>query len=268
MRIGNPAVPSWARSSITLMMLSVATTTCVFAQFPGPPPGPPPAPRASAPVDLTGYWVSLVTEDWRARMTTPAKGDFESIPLNGEGRKIAGEWDPVKDEATGSQCKGFGAGGVMRLPGRLHISWQDDDTLKLETDAGTQTRILHFGTPQGHEGGWQGVSIATWDVPGTPMTAGGFSLGGPGGPEKGGALKVLTTGMKAGYLRRNGIPYSENAVITEYYDRFDIPGGDSLLVVSTEIVDPKYLAAPYWTSTHFKKQSDGAGWSPSSCSTR
>src|SRR6516164_1815309 len=59
--------------------------------------------KAGAPVDLTGYWVSLVTEDWRYRMVTPPKGDYPSIPLNAEGRRVADAWDPAKDEAAGLQ---------------------------------------------------------------------------------------------------------------------------------------------------------------------
>ena len=73
---------------------------------------------------------------------------------------------------------------------------------------------------------------------------------------RGGSLKVVTTRMKAGYLRKNGVPYSADAVITEYLDRFEVPGGDSLLVVSTEVVDPTYLAQPFWTTAHFKKLND------------
>jgi hypothetical protein len=255
-----------AKGAARLMLLSAAAAI-VSAQF-GPPPGPPALPRAAAPVDLTGYWVSLVTEDWRSRMTLPPKGDAESVPLNPEGRKAAQAWDPAKDESSGQQCKAYGAGGIVRQPGRIHITWQDDNTLKAEFDAGTQTRIFHFGAPQGQGGDWQGVSIASWDVPGTIMTRGSFGLGAGGGPDRGGALKVVTTKIKAGYLRKNGIPYSENAVITEYYDRFDLPNGDSLLLVSTEVNDPMYLAAPFWTSTHFKKQNDSAGWNPSSCSVK
>lgn len=126
------------------LILILATAVIAAAQF-GPPPGPPPPPRAGAPVDLTGYWVSLVTEDWRQRMTSAPKGDMESIPLNAEGRKAALAWDPAKDEAAGEKCRAYGAGGIVRLPGRIHITWQDDNTLKAEFDAGTQTRILHFG---------------------------------------------------------------------------------------------------------------------------
>jgi hypothetical protein len=215
-------------------------------------------------VDLTGYWVSLVTEDWRYRMATPPKGDFASVPLNPEGQRVANEWDPARDEASGNQCKAYGAGGLMRIPGRLHITWQDDSTLKVEADAGTQTRLFHFGAPQGQGGDWQGVSTASWDRSLSPL---GFQFfGAP--PSSGGSLAAVTTKLKPGYLRKNGVPYSANAVITEYWDRLDVPQGDSLLVVSAEVVDPTYLAQPFWTSTHFKKQSDASGWNPTPCSAR
>jgi hypothetical protein len=244
------------------------TAIVIAAAQPPAAPGPPPAPRAAAPIDVTGYWVSLVTEDWRQRMTLPPKGDAESVPLNAEGKKAAQSWDPAKDEAENNQCKSYGAGGIVRRPGRLHITWLDDHTLKVEFDAGTQTRLLHFSSAQGDGGDWQGVSIANWDIPGTNMTRGGFSLGGPGSMDRGGSLKVVTTKMKAGYLRKNGIPYSDNASLTEYFDRFNLPNGAALLLVTSELTDPMYLTAPYWTSTHFKKQDGAAGWNPTPCSSR
>ncbi len=243
-----------------LAILVLATGANVYGQ--APPPQPLASPKAAAPIDLTGYWVSLVTEDWRYRMLTPPKGDFISVPLNPAGRKAAGEWDPSKDEAAGEQCRAYGAGGLMRIPGRLHITWQDDNTLKLEADAGTQTRMFYFAAPQSQGGDWQGVSVASWDRSASPL---GLP---PGPPPNRGSLKVVTTKMKTGYLRKNGIPYSANAVMTEYYDRFDVPGGDSLLVISTEITDPANLSQPYWTSTHFKKQNDASGWNPTPCSAR
>jgi hypothetical protein len=85
-------------------------------------------PRAAALFDITGYWVSLVTEDWRYRQFTPAKGDYVSVPVNPEGKKVADSWDAAKDEAAGEQCKAYGAAGLMRMPTRLHITWQDDNT--------------------------------------------------------------------------------------------------------------------------------------------
>src|SRR5262245_30458391 len=109
---------------------------------------PPRTARAGAPLDLTGYWVAQITGDWRFRMVTPLKGDFTALPLNQAARTIANAWDPAKDEAAGEQCKAYGAAGLMRIPTRLHFTWQDDQTLKMEADAGTQTRIFNFGPPQ------------------------------------------------------------------------------------------------------------------------
>jgi|SRR5215831_178231 len=231
----------------------------------GGPPQPPPTPRAQAAFDITGYWVSLVNEDWRYRMATPSKGDYAGVPLNGPGRQAADAWDPAKDEAAGESCRAYGAAAVMRQPGRLHIEWTGDDAISVETDAGTQTRALAFRSPRVTAGSWQGVSVASWDRGDSPMARGGFF---PGAVARGGSLRVVTTNMKAGYLRKNGVPYSADAVMTEYFDRFDLPNGDALLVVSTELVDPAYLVSPFWTSTHFKKQPDAAGWSPRPCSAR
>jgi hypothetical protein len=248
-------------------LLLLVTAMNVLGQGPGQAPAQPAhvTAKAAAPVDLTGYWVSLITEDWRYRMANPPKGDYAAVPLNAEGRKVADSWDPVKDEGAGVPCKIYGAAGLMRLPERLHITWQDDETLKLETDAGSQTRLFSFTSPGGHPEDWQGVSIVSWDRAVSTM---GFALGLGANSVIGGSLKVVTTKMKPGYLRKNGVPYSADAVLTEFFDRFDVPNSESLLVVSTEVVDPMYLARPFWTSTHFKKQNDAAGWSPSTCSAK
>src|SRR5438477_11902408 len=139
---GRPA-PLVAAAVALLCALPVS----IFAQGGrGGPPAPPLTPKANAPEDITGYWVSIVTEDWRFRMVTPAKGDYASVPLNPEGRKVADTWDPAKDEAAGEQCKSYGAPAIMRVPGRLHITWSDESTIQIETDAGKQSRTFHFGT--------------------------------------------------------------------------------------------------------------------------
>ncbi len=224
--------------------------------------GAPPAPgKASAPVDLTGYWVSIVTEDWRWRMLTPQKGDFASIPTTPEGVRVGNLWDPDKDEAAGEQCKSYGAPAIMRVPGRVHISWDNDTTLKIEMDSGQQTRLFHFGEyqPPAVPATWQGNSMATWET-------GGRGRGGQA--PAGGALKVVTTGARQGYLRKNGYPYSEKAVLTEYYDRTNESDGTSWLIVTTIVNDPVYLNPDFVTSTHFRKQADQTGWNPQPCTAK
>ena len=225
-------------------------------------PAAPTTAKASAPIDLTGYWVSLVTEDWRWRMVTPAKGDYPSIPLNDAGKRVADAWDPAKDEADGNQCKSYGAGNIMRQPGRLHITWENDNTLKVDIDAGTQTRLFHFGDflPPAGEPAWQGNSLAQWEL------AGGGR--GRGGESRSGDLKVVTTRMRPGYLQKNGVPYSGNAVVTEYLHRANEANGDSLLIVTTIIGDPQYLTGQFARSTHFKKLPDATGWDPKPCTAR
>ncbi len=219
--------------------------------------GPAAAPRQAAPIDMTGYWVSVVTEDWKFRMVTPPKGNYAGVPLNAAGRKVADTWDPAKDEAAGNQCRSYGAAGLMRVPGRLHITWENDTTLRIDTDAGTQTRLFHFSGEPDAAPSLQGFSLAEWE----PATTGR-------GQPRAGDLKVVTTHLLPGYLRKNGVPYSANTVLTEYYDRITAPNGDDWLVVSTEVKDPEYLSSPFITSTHFKKQADAKGWSPEACSAR
>jgi hypothetical protein len=243
----------------TLRRAAPLFLAAVYAAAQTPPPAQ--TPKAAAPVDLTGYWVSVVTEDWRYRMITPAKGDYASVPLNDAGRKAADTWDPAKDEAAGEQCRSYGAAALMRVPGRVHITWENDNTLRIDTDAGTQTRMLRFGAaqPPAGEPQLQGSSAAQWEL------AGGR---GRGAPPTGGSLKVLTTRLKPGYLRKNGVPYSGNTVLTEYYSRTNEPNGDSWLIVTTIVEDPQYLNQPFVTSTHFKKQADASGWNPSPCTSR
>jgi hypothetical protein len=220
----------------------------------------PVAAKTAAPVDLTGYWVSLVTEDWRWRMVTPAKGDYPSIPLNIEGKRVADAWDPAKDEAAGEQCKSYGAGNIIRQPGRLHITWADDNTMKVEFDTGTQTRLFHFADFKSGTPDFQGDSVAQWE----------FAGGGRGGrgQARGGDLKVVTTHMRPGYLQKNGVPYSANAVITEYFHRADEADGSSLLIVTTMVEDRQYLTGQFIRSTHFKRLPDATGWNPQPCTAR
>src|SRR4051812_48128197 len=240
----------------------LSTSANVFAQGRGGRGAAPPPPKIGkegALIDLTGYWEALVTRDWRYRMFTPAKGDYQGLPLNPAGRAAADMWDPAKDQAAGEQCRAYGAPNVLRMPGMIHITWQDDLTLKLETDAGTQTRLFYFGAPQAQGGDWQGVSQASWES---------FAPVGRSPAAITGALKVVTTKMKPGYIRKNGAPYSANAVLTEFFDRVTEPNGASHLIVTATLDDPMYLAQPYLTSTPFVKHADAAGWNPSPCAAK
>lgn len=230
-------------------------------------------------MDLTGYWVSVITEDWRFRMVTPPKGDYPGVPLNPEGRKLADQWDPAKDISAGEQCRAFGAPGVMRMPVRLHVTWQDETTLKMEADNGNQVRLFHFDKAAAPpaQPSWQGFSIAEWENvqqgQGLPPAGGGGGAGGvggfgasvPSGAPLSGSLKVITTKLRPGYLRRNGVPYSGNSLLTEFFDRSAGPNGDSWLILTSIFEDPHYLQQPFVLSTHFKQEPDGSKFTPRPC---
>jgi hypothetical protein len=241
--------------------------------------------RASAPIDLAGYWTSVISEDWHTRELTALKGDFGTgtrglvalpggrgvgdggnpatlgnIPYNPTGGNAAMQWDPAKDEAAGDVCKAYGAPGVMRQPTHVRISWLNDNTLKLETDAGTQTRLFHFGQavqPPGQAPDGQGYSVASWRT-----------QGGRPGYERGGSLKVVTSNLKAGYYWKNGMPYTGNARLTEYFRVHDLPESGQWIVLSSMVEDPQYLNQPYIVTYHFKKLANATLWKPSPCSAR
>jgi hypothetical protein len=254
-----------ARIVVSAVAALLAAT--VFAQPPGPrPAGPPPSPRDSAPIDLTGQWVSIVNEDWRWRMVTPPKGDYASVlTLNAAGRAVADAWDPSQD----GSCKVYGAAGLLRMPTRLRIRWQSDSVLEIETDAGRQTRRFGFAAPgapepPAAEPSLQGTSVAQWNR--TLPRAGAMGFAGPGGaPREGGSLQVTTRNLLPGWLRRNGVPYSERTELTEFFDWFQAPNGDEWLVATTIVQDPVYHFERYITSSHFRRETDDSRWSPSAC---
>jgi hypothetical protein len=251
--------PDTACGLILLALAMVAATPDVaLGQGRGAGPG---TPRTGALIDLTGQWVSVITEDWRWRMITPPKGDTASVPLNPAGRKLADAWDLEADRASGNLCKAFGPPGLIRQPGRLRIRWESDSALLLEFDAGTQTRRLHFGgTGQPGARTLQGHSEARWFR--QPQNRGIF---GRGGPARGGSLEVVTTNLTAGYLRPNGVPYSEHAVVKEFFDSFTLSDEGTWLIVTTVVADPRYLTQEFVLSSQFKKESNTSKWSPRPC---
>jgi hypothetical protein len=228
------------------LALVLAAVVPVAAQFGPPPPEPPGTPKQKQRLDITGNWVSVVNEDWRFRMITPPKGDTVNVPLNPAGKKIADAWDAAKDEAAADKCKAYGAPNLMRIPSRFHITWADDSTLKIESDAGRQTRLLQFVAPKVPTApSRQGLSMARWQGKAS--------------------LTVETSRLIPGYLQTNGVPYSANATMEEHFDVVKEPNGEQWLIVDTIVTDPTYLFRTFVRSTNFKKEADASKWDPQPC---
>jgi hypothetical protein len=248
-------------------------------------PGPLPAQQLDAdsiyqrfaPIDLTGTWVSIVTEDWHLRMITPPPGDFQNLPLTPVARDVATASALDQIEASGLACQAYAAPTIMREPGRVRILWEDSDTLRIDTDAGEQTRLFHFsgalapGNPT-----WQGHSVAEWEYTGgfDPLRAGvptpgpARSIIGTGVKPAGGKLVVETTNLRPGLLRKNGVPFSSNAELTEYYNLITEPDGTEWFIVTTILHDPENLLVDYITSSNFRRESNDASWNPTPCTLR
>jgi hypothetical protein len=267
-----------------------APVAAQVAQAAPPPPVAQQPARTGAPVDLSGTWASVVTEDWQWRFVTPIVGDYTGVPLNAVGDKLARSWNPDADVKAGEQCKGFGAAAITRLPTRLQISWQDENTLKLDFDLGTQSRLVYFDrSKQPGERSLQGHAVGEWiDLP--PPARGGGGRGGGNAPAAGragtppagagrgggvraggapaarsGGLKIVTTNLRPQYLRQNGVPISGKAVVTDYLDVVPAPDGSQWLVVKTMVDDPTYLSGWYIVSSQFKKEANASKWNPTSC---
>lgn len=252
--------------AVLLASITLASLTCGTAMAQDSGAG---SAREAAPFDITGHWVSLITDDWVYRMITPAKGDYSYVPLNDDGRRMADTWDPARDVAAGVECKGYAAPAIMRLPGRVQITWEDDQTLKLDIDTGMQTRLFHFGQaePQGARS-WQGWSHATWEFSGNidrQLVFGGDRTSLDDVPRSG-SLKVDTSNLLPGYLRKNGVPFSEDAFMTEYYNLIVEDDGNQYLVIQTFVDDPTYLRTHFVRTLQFKREPNGSKREPMECS--
>ena len=250
--------PRVTTAAFAALALTVSAALAA-AQEPGGQNVQPPAAKSAAPVDLTGYWVSQIVDEFRFRVT-PQKGDKLYMPLTPEAEKVAKAWDPDRDLAAGQQCKAYGAVGLMQRPGRLHITWADDNTLKIEADSGTQTRLLKFGAKPARLGApsLQGYSAARWLLPAAGR--------GRGSAPPTGTLEIVTTNMTPGYMRKNGVPYSGNqTVLTEHVSRLNGPNGLVYLTVTAIVEDAVYLTQPFIRTYSFKKVPDATGWAPTPC---
>jgi hypothetical protein len=254
---------------VVVLLIALANNASLAAQRGGRGQGAPVSARVAAPIDLTGQWVSLVTDDWRWRMVSPPKGDVLYLPVNDAGRRAAEQWDPAKDDAAGEACRAYGAGGILHMPGRLRITWEGDNALKLETDTGQQTRLFNFGdaSATASEPTWQGVSVAAWELPGSGRGR-GRAAGAAGGARLGSSMRAVTTRMKPGYYRRNGVPYGSGASLTEWFMTVTEPDGNTYLLVTNILEDAQYMNAPYVRTVQFKKETGPAGWNPTPCAAR
>ena len=239
----------------------------------GGPPPPPPTAKAQAPFDLDGYWVSLITEAWHYRMIVPGPSDYDEIPLSLEGKLAADKFNASAEEAAGGACKAYGAPVIMWTPGRLHISWANDETLRVDTDAGQQTRLLKFKPTDEDKAAapsLQGLTTAEWVMHGVGPPGGRRPpAAGPPGPRYG-YIKAETTDLLPGLFRKNGVPYGGKTThMTEYWESHAAQasfGGGQWLIVTTRVTDPTYLFDPYVFSPVFRKESDGSKWNPQPCS--
>ena len=271
--------PFHALASIAAIWLLSGAAGAAAPPAPGAPK-PVATPRNSAQFDITGHWVSIISEDWIYRMLVAAKGDIGSIPVNDEGKKAAGLWYPAKDAASGGSCKSYGAAGLIRRPGRLNIRWDDDRRLRIDFDAGRQTRLLHFldqlpatgyssteppsnfAVPAG-ESTLQGYSVAAWHKQAQSLGMGPYAS--MTVASQGGSLVAITRNMLPGYLQTNGIPYSAGTILKEFFDLVEIPNGTQYLIVTSIVEDPTYLTQPWVTSTQFKREPDASKWDPTGC---
>jgi hypothetical protein len=254
-------MPVAAGAILTLAFVVCNGVPAPAAQARQGTPSPPRSARETALIDLTGQWVAVITEDWRWRMITPPKGDAASVPLNAAGRRVTDAWDLEKDRARGELCKAFGPPSLIRQPGRVRISWENDNILALQFDAGNQIRRLHFaGSSRQGARTVQGDSTAKWFR--QPQNR-GIQRG--AARPAGGSLEVMTTNLRAGYLRPNGVPYSEVAVVKEFFDTFSLGEDGTWLIVTTVVQDPTYLAQEFVISSQFRKETDPSRWNPRPC---
>lgn len=216
--------------------------------------------------DPTGNWVSVVTQHWHYRMRMPPKGATAKIPLNETGRRILESYDPEADIANGHECRAYGAANLMRIPGRLHIHWADDNTLQIDTDSGTQTRLLQFDPEPAAqvEPSLQGRSAAAWvGREGAPE---GDRNADQNDPNAARYLVASTSRLLPGHLLKSGVPYSGSTTMEEHFYTFTEPNGDEWLVVTAIIRDPEFLAREHVISNQFKREPDDSGWDPTLCS--
>ena len=190
-----------------------------------------------AEADLTGYWEAILHEDTLFRTAGPPIGEYIGLPINDAARAIANDWNPEDGYKPENQCKMHGAAYIMRSPIRIFVAQDDEVTIsiKIELEMGRERKIYLDGRP----------------APEGPPTDMGHSVG----VWEGDMLTVTTTNMTEKYIRRNGVPNSEQAVMTEHFVRH----GDYITLINI-IEDPVYLNEPLIRSISYRKRNDEFKW--------
>jgi uncharacterized membrane protein YgcG len=190
---------------------------------------------AFAQMDLVGEWANLFHEDAPERLGGPDIGDYAGMPLNEAARMKADAWNADVLSEPERQCIPHPADYSPRGPAMVQI-WKELDPLSRELVAlrthiswqGPERYIWMDGRPHPDEFAahtWQGFSTGEW---------------------LGQVLKVTTTHLKMGWIRRNGIPRSDQAELTEYFHRHG-----NYLTWTVIINDPIYLTEPMVRSSDF-----------------
>jgi hypothetical protein len=189
-----------------------------------------------ADADLTGYWDNIIQEDFGYRLAGPAVGDYSGLPINDAAKAIADNWDPEDGYKPENQCKMHGAAYIMRSPIRFFLEYEDEVTIsiKIELEMGRERKIYLDGRPAEGPPTEMGHSVGVWN---------------------GDMLTVTTTNMTEKYIRRNGVPNSEQAVMTEHFIRHD-----NYITLISIIEDPVYLTEPLIRSVSYRKRDDEFKW--------
>jgi len=190
---------------------------------------------ALAQIDFAGEWQPVFHEDQPERGPGPEIGDYLGLPINEAARLRGDSWDASLLTVPEHQCKPHPSDYGMRGPANTRI-WK-------EVDAATQQLIaLHTHIS------WQAPERTIWmdGRPHPPEFAAHTWQGFSTGKWEGNVLTITTTHLKNGWIRRNGIPRSANAVVTEHWARH----GDHLMWMVV-INDPTYLTEPFVRTTDF-----------------
>ena len=190
---------------------------------------------AAAQVDFSGEWAPRMWEDQPERVPGPELGDFSGIPVSEAARLRAEAWDASIQTLPEWQCRPHSADYIWRGPSNLRI-WKEIDPVSREITAYHAEWLRSVDAPVYLDGRahppddalhtWAGFSTGRWE---------------------GDMLTITTTHLKEGYLRRNGLPRSDKATLTQHWIR----NGDFLTVV-TVVNDPVYLTEPFIRTTDYE----------------